>query len=349
MRKIVIVGNLGYIGGAVVHELHRQEPESILIGVDTGYFAHCLMGAPIVPEYNLAMQYMVDVRTMPDEIFQGADSVIYLSAISNDPMGNRFEKQTYAINAHAAFQAAKTAKAYGVKTFVLASSCSIYGAAGDLPKTEEDPINPQTAYARSKIMAEQELQHLADASFAITSLRFATAFGDSDRLRLDLVLNDFVASAFVNQKIEILSNGEPFRPLIHVRDMARAIYWATQRRVNPGQEFLILNTGSNMNNFQIIELAELVKQTLPHTSIVVNPHAGQDCRSYRVDFELFARLAPDYQPQVELVEAIQELIDKFERACFHDDNFRRSNFIRLNVLTSHIRDNYLDQHLFWRT
>ena len=203
-------------------------------------------------------------------------------------MGNAYEKPTLDINFKAAIDIAKKAKGEGVKHFVFASSCSVYGSADTEPRTETSEVNPLTAYAKSKVYAENDLQPLADKNFQITCLRFATACGYSDRLRLDLVLNDFVACAIADKKITILSDGTPWRPLIHVKDMARAMDWAIQR--NEGGDYLIINTGSNEWNYQVKELAAAVQRFFTDVEVNINVNAQPDKRSYKVNFDLYEKL-----------------------------------------------------------
>jgi nucleoside-diphosphate-sugar epimerase len=227
--KILITGNMGYIGPCVVKRLRTSFPNATLIGLDTGYFADCLTNSEIFPECRVDLQYFADVRKLPPGSLENVDAVVHLAAISNDPMGNRFEKVTFDINYRASIELARRSKEAGVGAFVYASSCSMYGSGDDSPRTENSLLNPLTAYARSKIQTEQDLQQFADNRFKITCLRFSTACGMSERLRLDLVLNDFVACAVACKEITILSDGSPWRPLIHVNDMARAIEWAIVR------------------------------------------------------------------------------------------------------------------------
>ena len=224
--KIIVIGNMGYVRPGTVKQLRATYPEAELIGYDIGYFANRLTNTEFLPEVQLDKQIMGDVREFPSRILNGADAVVYLAAISNDPMGAKYEEVTLDVNYRSCVRIAEQAKEAGVKSFVFASSCSMYGAAEGDAKTEQDSLNPLTAYARSKVYAERDLQPLASDSFTVTCLRFATACGMSDRLRLDLVLNDFVAGAVVAKEINILSDGTPWRPLINVLDMARAIDWA---------------------------------------------------------------------------------------------------------------------------
>ena len=221
--KILITGNMGYVGPAVAKYLRRARPNAILHGFDNAYFAHCLTGASVLPERHLDEQFYGDVRTMSLKMLSGYDAIVQLAAVSNDPMGNQFEAVTFDINQSATVAIAKAAAQAGVKNFVFASSCSIYGVSEGRPRKETDTLNPITAYAKSKIGAERELLKI-DSDMVVTCLRFATACGMSDRLRLDLVLNDFVACALSTGEITVLSDGSPWRPLIDVADMARAIF-----------------------------------------------------------------------------------------------------------------------------
>ena len=213
--KILITGNTGYIGPSVLQGFRQAYAKATLIGLDKGYFAHCLTNADFLPECRVDVQYFADTRRIRPEVLQGVDAIVHLAAISNDPMGKTFEEVTYDINFRASVDLARQAKAAGVRCFVFASSCSVYGVADDTPRKETSSLNPLTAYAKSKIRTETELQTLADEGFTVTCLRFATACGMSDRLRLDLVVNDFVACAVSSKNITILSDGTPWRPLIH--------------------------------------------------------------------------------------------------------------------------------------
>lgn len=344
--KILVTGNMGYVGPGVIHHLRQTFPQATLVGLDQGYFAHCLTGAAMLPECRADVQYFADVRQPPAEALQGVDYVVHLAAVSNDPISKVFEDVTYAINHRASVDLAKQAKAMGAKGFVFASSCSMYGLADDTPRTETSPLNPLTAYAKSKVYTETDLHALADGDFRITCLRFSTACGMSDRLRLDLVVNDFVACAVAAGQITILSDGTPWRPLIHVRDMARAIEWAVGRAPQAG-DFLAVNVGSSSWNYQVKQLAETVAEVVPGIGISINENAPPDNRSYRVDFSLYEKLAPNHQPQVDLLTAVRELKAGLERMDFHDANFRNSNFMRLEVLRTLIAQQSLDNELRW--
>ncbi|MCK4747992.1 MAG: SDR family oxidoreductase, partial [Bacteroidales bacterium] len=242
--KILITGNLGYVGSELVKTLRRAYPGAELIGFDSGFFARNLTNKLYAPEIYLDKQVFGDVRDFPEEILEGVDTVVQLAAISNDPIGNKFEKITFEVNHEAVVDIGKKAKVQGVSRMVFASSCSVYGFAEEAARTEASEVNPLTAYAKSKVRSESDLEGLASDDFVVTCLRYATACGMSDRLRLDLVLNDFVAGAISSGEVTILSDGKPWRPLINVRDMGRAIMWAHERDIEKGGNFLVINTGS---------------------------------------------------------------------------------------------------------
>lgn len=345
--KVLILGNLGYIGPLVARQLATQHPDAILHGFDNAYFAHCLTGATSIPERFLHKQMYGDVRDITTDMLQGYDAVVQLAAVSNDPMGDRFAAVTADINQRSTVSIARTAAQAGVRNFVFASSCSIYGVAEGAPRTEHDPTAPMTAYAKSKIGAEQELETI-DTDMVITCLRFATACGMSDRLRLDLVLNDFVACAMSDGKITVLSDGSPWRPLIDVADMARAIDWAVQRPAENGGRFLRVNTGCDERNHQVRDLANAVADAVPGTSVSINTDAPADSRSYKVDFALFRELAPNHQPQVTLAMSIDNLVNGLKRMNFNDSQFRSSPLMRLHVLQGHIEQGRLSEDLKWK-
>jgi nucleoside-diphosphate-sugar epimerase len=340
---------MGYVGPCVVERLRFSYPDALLSGLDAGYFANCVTGVMGRPVSTVDVQYYADVRNYPGDVLSKVDAVVHLAAISNDPMGEVFEKTTFDVNHRAAVALASQAKKAGVKTFVFASSCSIYGFAEGEARTENSPVNPLTAYAKSKMFAERDLAPLADKAFTVTSLRFPTACGMSERLRLDLVLNDFVAGAVVSKKITVLSDGTPWRPLINVKDMARAIDWAVQRKREAGGDFLALNVGSDQWNYQIRDLAFAVAELIPGVGVEINRNAQPDKRTYRVDFGLFKELAPGYQPEVSLKDTINELVAGLESIHFRDENYRGSNFIRLKTLNMLHQKGFITETLEWKT
>lgn len=330
--KILITGNMGYIGPSVVKRLKESYPDCTIVGIDIGYFAHCLTNVSSLPEHDVDVQYFADTRDFPEEILDGVDAVVHLAAISNDPMGNVNEELTLDVNYKASIELAKKAKAKGVKSYTFASSCSVYGAAEEGDRTEKSNVNPLTPYAKSKVFTERDLEALAGPDFKVTCLRFSTACGMSERLRLDLVLNDFVASAIATSKIVILSDGSPWRPLINIKDMARAIDWSVARDKSSGGEYLVINIGSNDWNYQIKDLAHAAAKIIPNVEVSINEKGEPDKRSYKVNFDLFKSLAPDYQPAYDLNKTIAELQKGLTDMNFSDPNFRESQLIRLRVL-----------------
>ena len=343
--KILITGNLGYVGSELVKILRKKYPDAELIGYDIGFFAKQLTNRIFAPEIYINRQIYGDVRNFPDELLEGVDTVVQLAAISNDPIGNKFEQVTLDVNYRSVIDITEKAKRKGVKNIVFASSCSVYGFAEEAARTETSEVNPLTAYAKSKVFAERELEKLADNSFKITCLRFATACGMSDRLRLDLVLNDFVAGAVSSKEITILSDGTPWRPLINVRDMSRAIIWAHERKPSNGGNFLIVNTGSNEWNYQVKELAFEINNILPDTDVSINKDAQPDKRSYKVNFDKFKSLASSNQPEYDLKSTISDLIKGLSDINFNDKNFRQSRLMRLFVVNELVEKGILDNSL----
>lgn len=345
--KILITGNMGYVGPVVLRHLRHSHRDAELVGYDAGFFAHCLTGASRFSESRADAQIFGDIRSVSDDVLRGVDAVVHLCAISNDPMGASFEGVTLDINYKASIDLAWKAKRAGVKKFVFASSCSVYGFAEGGSRREEDALNPLTAYAKSKVQTEQDLASLASEGFSATCLRFATACGMSDRLRLDLVLNDFVAGALVSKHINILSDGTPWRPLIHVKDMARAIDWAVQRDHKDGGTFLTVNVGSDAWNYQVKDLAEAVAKLVPNVMISINKDAQPDKRSYRVNFGKFSKLAQGFLPEVDLQAAVQDLRDGLIAMKFDDPEFRTGEYIRLVTLKRLRESGQLTNSLAW--
>ncbi len=346
--KILITGNMGYVGPCVARHLRLAYPNVDIAGFDTGFFGGCLLNQGDIPERTLDRQLFGDVRTLPDQVLEGVNGIVHLAALSNDPIGSAFEEATEEVNFRATLEIAERAKRAGVESFVFASSCSVYGSSDDSPRDEKSVLRSLSAYATSKVRSEAGLELLADSEFTVTCLRFATACGLSPRLRLDLVLNDFVTSALVKGEIELLSDGTSWRPLIHVKDMARAVDWALHREGRNGGDFVALNTGSDEWNFQVLSLARAVQKRIPGVKISIGSQTATDSRSYRVDFSRFRALAPDFQPEENLSSAIMGLLAGLRKAGFRDTDFRNSSFIRLNVLNELKRTGQVTGDLFWR-
>lgn len=347
-KRILILGNLGYIGPILTKHFRSKSENVELIGFDTAFFEGCLLQ----PEYSydryLSTQIYGDIRSFNNALLEDIDAVVCLAAVSNDPIGKVYEKQTLEINANSTIRIAQAAKKAGVKKFIYASSCSVYGVTNDGAKNEESKLNPLTAYSKSKIICENSLKELASQEFNVTCLRFATACGYSPRLRLDLVLNDFVASALINKKIELLSDGSAWRPIIDVKDMSRAIDWAVNRELKENH-FLALNIGKDDWNFTIRELAESVKSVIPNVDISFASDASPDKRSYKVDFSLFKSLAADFQPIQKIDGTIKEIADGISDSDFRNPNFRDSYLSRLSTLKYLTNKNLINSNLEWNS
>ena len=342
--RVLITGYHGYIGPVVARHLKQRHAALSLTGWDNGYFEGCNV-QDVRPLYTLFDQRIhKDLRDVTADDLKGIDAIVHLAAISNDPIGNQFEAVTEDVNVTTTKKLAALASAAGVKRFIFASSCSMYGAGASAPRKEGDDLNPLTAYARSKVAAEKALQEIA-GDMQVTCLRFSTAYGFAPLLRLDLVINDFVASAATTKKIEVLSDGSPWRPLIHVTDMARAIDWALQR---DGDNFLAMNTGSEESTWQMGALANDIAGVLGNVEVSINLEAPPDKRSYQVDFSLFKQLAPEHQPVADFDAAVKEIRDGVKLMDFEGLAFRESRFIRLHWLRGLLDEQQLDSELRWK-
>lgn len=342
--KVLVTGNMGYVGTVLVDYLKSRYTNISIDGFDYGYFANCNTSAA-PPERRLNKQIYGDIREINEQTVVGYDAVIHLAAISNDPMGKEFEKLTADVNYSSSINLAKIAKKVGVGKFIFASSCSVYGFSDGVAVNELSKLDPLTEYARSKVSTELGLNSISSADFKVINLRFATACGASPRTRLDLVFNDFVASAISIAKIEILSNGEPWRPLIHVKDMARAIDWAINSDLE--ENSVSLNVGSDPWTFQIKTLSTEISKVIKGTSVFINKNANSDARSYRVSFDKFKKYAPNHQPIVNFTEAVNELAEELINNNINLVDFRNSELIRLYMLNKLKSNKILDSSLRW--
>lgn len=305
--RLLITGNLGYVGTVLTEELRRHTLGWMLCGLDAGLFAHCLLPTDRSPDTLLDRQIYTDLRDLHPRQLSGFDALVHLGAISNDPMGSEFESVTQETNVDASVQLATMAKAAGIRNLVFASSCSVYGHSEGEACTEQSDLTPLSKYARSKVEVERSLQPLSADDFQVTCLRFATACGFSPRWRTDLVLNEQVLDAVCDGRFKVLSDGTPWRPLIHIRDMSRAVLWALTDRQKEQDPFLTINVGADHWNFQVKDLAEAIAREIPSSFIEWNEHGKPDPRSYRVDFSLFKSLAPKHQPEYSLSRTIAEM------------------------------------------
>lgn len=345
--KILITGNLGYLGPGVVRQLRSRFRGSELVGVDLGYFSHCLTNASRVPEAMLDCQYFADIRGLRPELLVGTDAVVHLAAISSESMGRAYEDVTLEINHRAGIRLARYAKAAGVRTFVFASSCSVYGSADGRPQAEHAEVRPASAYARAQVLTEEGLRVLSGSNFRVSCLRFAEACGMSERLRLDLTLHDFVAAAMATGRIAVPGDGASWRSLIDVEDLARAVEWAVGRDDDDRDDFLVVNIGSDEWNYQLNELADAVAAVVAGTEVSIGPNAPADERSSPGDFSLFRMLAPGHQPRADLTGTISAVRDGLSGMRFNDPDFRNSRFCRLFVLADLEHRNLLSRTLEW--
>lgn len=346
--RVLITGSLGYVAPAFIDQLRQSYPDAELVGLDAGWFAPDLTTNGRAPETRLDAQLYCDVRDVTAGFLTGVTHVVHLAALSNDPMGNRFSSLTDEINFRQSTRLCELAREAGAESFTFASSGSVYGAGGDTPRTENSEVAPLTAYAKSKISTEQAVLPLASDAFAVTCLRFATACGWSPRMRLDLVLNDFVASAVTSGRVEVLSDGTPWRPLIHVKDMARALEWSiSSQRLQQGPPAVVTNVGSGAWNYQIKDLAHAVREVIPGVRVTLNEEAPADKRSYRVDFSRWKTLAPDHQPQQTLAGTVQELHANLSNVLRPEESFRDGRLIRLHALRALEAKGLLGEDLRW--
>jgi nucleoside-diphosphate-sugar epimerase len=337
--KVLVTGHHGYIGSVVAPML--KEAGHDVTGLDTFFYEGCDLLDDALDFPTLSM----DIRDITTDVLEGYEGIVHLAALSNDPLGGLDEELTREINFRGTVELARKAKEAGVRRFVFASSCSMYGASGtDELMTEEAPLRPLTAYAESKVRAEEALSELADEDFAPTFLRNATAYGASPRVRLDIVLNNLAAWAFTTGKVMIMSDGTPWRPLVHVRDIGAA---AAATLVAPialvGNE--AFNVGSNDENYCVRDLAEIVRGTFAGCEIEYAKGAGPDPRSYRVDFRKLTETLPDARSKWTARDGAQELLDAFRSARLTSAGF--DLYTRLSRLKSLIAQGSLDADLRW--
>jgi nucleoside-diphosphate-sugar epimerase len=336
--KVLVTGHKGYIGVELVAMLRAAGHE--VVGLDTGYFDGCDFGAP--PDHVPALE--LDLRDVTPRHCEGFEAVLHLAALSNDPLGDLNPDVTYDINHRASVRLARCAKEAGVQRFLFASSCSLYGAGGAEFLDEEAPFHPVTPYGESKVKVEQDVSPLADASFSPVYLRNATAYGVSRRLRADIVVNNLVGHAFTTGKVLLQSDGTPWRPLVHHRDISAAFIAALEapREDVHNQAF---NVGRNSENYRIRQVAEMVAEIVPNCEIAFARDASPDMRDYRVDFTKIQRRVPGFQPMWTLREGIEELYEAYRAAKLTKEQFLGPRFYRLRVVRGLMETRVLDDRL----
>ncbi len=340
--RILITGHTGYIGTVMAPFLADAGHE--VTGFDSDLFEQCTFGE----EPRKFPSIRKDLRDVEAADLKGFEAVIHLAGLSNDPLGNLNPNLTYDINHHASVRLARLAKEVGIKRYLFSSSCSTYGAAGDKILDETADFNPVTPYGRSKVLVEQEVAQLASPEFSPVFLRNATAYGVSPRLRFDLVLNNLTAWALTTGRVFIKSDGTPWRPIVHIEDISRAFLAALEapRELIHNQAF---NVGRSEENYQIRDLAEIVKETVPGCTIEFAADAGPDKRCYRADFSRIARTLPAFQPKWDARRGARELYDAYKKVDLRVEDFEGPRYKRIDHIEGLLASGRLNSDLRWQT
>ncbi|MGH2920903.1 MAG: NAD-dependent epimerase/dehydratase family protein [Gaiellaceae bacterium] len=340
--KILLTGHHGYIGSVAGPLLHAAGHE--VTGLDTFFYEGC----DLRDEADRVPALRLDLRDADPEALVGHDAIVHLAALSNDPLGDISPELTREVNFEATSRLARAAKEAGVRRFVFSSSCSMYGASEPhRPVDETAPLAPLTAYAESKVLSEKALADLADETFTPVFMRNATAYGVSPRLRVDLVLNNLVGWAFTTGKVKIMSDGTPWRPLIHVEDIARATLAVLEapREAVRGEAF---NVGRAEENYQVRDLAEIVRETVGDCEIEYAGSGDPDPRSYRVDFTKFAQAFPEAGLSWTARGGAREVLNAYREVGLTLEEFEGDRYIRLKHLRLLLDRGELDSQLRWR-
>jgi nucleoside-diphosphate-sugar epimerase len=336
--KVLVTGHKGYIGCVLVPQLLARGHD--VHGIDTDLFADCTYTGELTPVPELKC----DTRDVEAGMLEGYDAVIHLAGLSNDPLGDYDPSLTEAINTAASVRVARLAKQAGVRRFLFASSCSTYGASGDEFLDESASFRPVTPYGLSKVQVELAVGPLADKKFCPVFLRASTAYGMSPRIRFDLVVNNLVAWAFTTGEVFLKSDGSPWRPLVHVEDIAHAYVCALEAPVELVHN-RAFNVGATTENYQIRDIAELVRRVVPGSRISFAEGAAPDKRCYRVDCTYIAKTLHSFKPQWTVQRGIEHLYETFGSVGLSLDDFEGERFKRIAHIQKLIKDGVIDQHL----
>jgi nucleoside-diphosphate-sugar epimerase len=340
--KVLVTGAEGYIGAVLGPVLASAGLD--VVGLDTGYYSHASLFHDTQVGWIPPIMRK-DVREIQADDLQGFDAVVHLAELSNDPLGEHSPDVTFAINHLGSVRLAKLAKEAGVNRFVYTSSCSVYGVAEGVVD-ETSATNPQTAYAHCKVMVEHDVALLATNTFTPTFLRNATAYGASPSMRFDIVLNNLAGLAWTARNISMTSDGTPWRPLVHIRDICKAILCALQASSELVRN-QVFNVGDTASNYQIREVAAIVADTFPDCKLSYGPPGG-DNRSYRVNFDKIQTQLPGFKCEWDARRGAQELLGVFKRIQMTDALFQHSAFTRLKSLTYLVKTGQVDSKFRWQ-
>lgn len=339
--KVLVTGTDGYIGCVLGPHLMQQGFE--VTGLDTGFYRSGWLynnGESIYPSY-----INKDLRNIKTKDLKGFDAVVHLAELSNDPLGKLNQEITYKINHEGSVRIAKMCKEAGIERFIYASSCSVYGIGTDDYKTEMSETNPQTTYARCKVLVEKEVSQLADKNFSPTFLRNATAYGPSPRMRFDIVLNNLAGLAWTTNVIEMISDGMPWRPLVHIKDISKAIQCTLEAPVDAVHNE-VFNVGDTQENFRVREIAEIVGKAFPGCKTTFGDSGG-DNRSYRVSFDKIASKLPGFSCDYTAQKGAEELYSVFNKINLDSETFNGRPFTRLKQLKYLLKTKQLNKDLYW--